>query len=502
MRSLVNTLRSLFLTSVRRSPSALFLEDVNQSLSYQEVLEGARRRARFLVDRGVELGDRVFLVDEDPIETTLWLFACILIGSVFVVLHRDTSAQRMRILLEDASPVGVMDLGQGRSEAYYEYGLKLNFVIDSRDIAVHLKPLECELDIDIIETDLAFLVYTSGSTGRPKGIMCPHRSVLAAISAINEFLKNSSSDRIGILLPLSFDYGLYQIFLAMQVGASVTFLGNFNSPLQLLGLLRKHRITGFPALRSVLVPLARMSAAECKLEELRYVTNTGDALPPSLIEKILKNFTGVHLFSMYGLSECKRALYMPPDRLASKPSSVGRPIPGTRAYIMSEKGGLLPRGKIGELVLEGPHIMVGYWNAPQETAEKFIFGHSGQPRLRSGDLFFQDIDGDFHFVARKSEIIKSRGFRISPREVEAALLAADPVVRECLVYGVEDELLGQAVCADVTVEDPKHTIPEIFARCREVMDGHLIPTRIRIVESLPKTSSGKYNRRSVMESLT
>lgn len=491
-----NTLCDLFLACVADAPDTLFVADAERRLTYAQTGALARRRAASLRAAGVQRGDRVLIVDEQPLETTLWLVACTLLGAVFVVIHRSTTAERMRYLLSDAEPAAVIDGGAGRAAAY-DTQPSLRCVVRQPHEA-DTEPLSDIAADDILETDLALLVYTSGSTGQPKGIMSAHRSVLAATTAINAFLHNRPGDRIGHMLPLSFDYGLYQLFLAMQGRSSVVFMGDFHSAPELIERLRHDRITGFPAMRAILVPLSRLATPE-PLDELRYITSTGDYLPPSLLEKVGASFPRTQFFSMYGLSECKRALYMPPERLASKPQSVGRAIPGTRAFVIDEQGQVLPPGQIGELVLEGPHVMSGYWRAPEATAARFVWGPEGQPRLRAGDLFFQDEQGDFHFVARPSDVIKSRGFRISPREVESAVLRADPAVRECMVYGADDALLGQAICADVTVDDPAHTVAQIFALCRASIEPHLVPTRIRIVDALPKTSTGKYARRQALE---
>lgn len=492
------TLRELFLHTVSVAPQASFLANAQSNLTYDDVYRLAGQRANFLTDVGIDPGERVFIVNEDPLNTSLWILACVLTGAVFVVLHRDTSPQRMRYLLNDATPAGVIDPGRARFEVY-KSSSHLRFAVTAEGVADSLAVWDGAETVCLAENDLAFLVYTSGSTGRPKGIVCPHRNVLAATSSINAFLHNEAHDRIGHLLPLSFDYGLYQIFLAMQARACVVFLGQFHSAIELVNQLRELRITGFPAMRSVLVPLSRLSAAECDTEHLRYISSTGDYLPPTLLDKMKTNFPKVQFFSMYGLSECKRALYMPPERLTSKPQSVGQPIPGTRAYVMDERQHVLPPGRVGELVVEGPHVMSGYWNAPEETSVRFVQGPDGKAHLRTGDLFFQDLEGDFHFVARPSDVIKSKGFRLSPKEVESAVLDANPLVKECVAYGVDDDLLGQAIHAEVVVDDKNCTVTDIFANCRKKMESYLVPTKIRIVDMLAKTSSGKYSRGVVLE---
>jgi long-chain acyl-CoA synthetase len=161
---------------------------------------------------------------------------------------------------------------------------------------------------------------------------------------------------------------------------------------------------------------------------------------------------------------------------------------------VNDAGALVAQGEVGELIVEGPHVMNGYWRSPAESATKFTRGSYDQPQLHTGDLFFQDEQLDFYFVGRKNDLIKSRGFRISPREVEMAVIEADPHVQECMVYGVEDNLLGQAIHALIIVDDTSHTVKTVFEYCRAVMDAHLVPTHIEIVDTFPATLSGKYQR--------
>lgn len=489
----MSILRDLFLTSALKAPQSLFLASTHRQLTYEMALKQASLKAHFLLQANILPQDRVLLVDEDPLETTLWLLACSLVGIVFMVLHRDISSMHMRDLLQVVEPAGVIDTRPGADEIYQPVSA-LRLVVSEKKPAL-LAYTEAHLPaIDILETDPAFFICTSGSTGRPKLVICPHRAVLAVTSSINDYLLHTSQDRIGHLLSLSFVYGLYQIFLAIEKQASVFFLGKFRSSVELIAQLRTLHITGFPALRSLFASLVRLPSTHFQELSLRYITCAGDYLPPSLMEQTIQRFGSCQLFSMYGLSECSRALYMPPERLLQKPASVGRPIPGTRAFIINEAGTPVARGEVGELIIEGPHVMNGYWRSPEASATTFARGPYGQPQLHTGDLFFQDEQLDFYFVGRKNDLIKSRGFRISPREVEMAIIKADAYVRECMVYGVEDNLLGQAIHALIIVDDPSHTVQTVFEHCRAVMDAHLVPTRIEIVEAFPATLSGKYQR--------
>jgi acyl-CoA synthetase (AMP-forming)/AMP-acid ligase II len=492
----MSTLRDLLLTSALKTPRRLFLADTHRQLTYEEALEQASARARLLLQARILPQERVVIVDDEPLETTLWFLACSLVGIVFIVLHHDISSRHLRDLLQAIEPAGLIDT-RPQADEVSQLPSALRLVVSEQNPPLPASTDEPLPSISLLETDPAFFISTSGSTGQPKLIICPHQAVLAVTSSINAYLLHTEQDRIGHLLSLSFVYGLYQIFLAMEKQASVFFLGKFRSSVELLAQLKRLQITGFPALRSLFASLVRLPSDHFQELSLRYITSAGDYVPPSLIEQTIEKFGPCQFFSMYGLSECSRALYLPPELLLQKPASVGRPIPGTRAFIVNEAGELVERGEIGELIIEGPHIMNGYWQAPAESATKFVRGAYGQLQLHTGDLFFQDEQFDFYFVGRKNDLIKSRGFRISPREVEIAILAADPHVRDCMVYGVEDNLFGQAIHALITVDDPSHTVKTVFERCRAAMDAHVVPARIEIVDAFPVTLSGKYRRHAV-----
>ncbi len=489
----MHTLKEFFLATVESVPDNVWVSNGRDSFTYKGALVTSYSRSQMLLEAGARPGDRVIIVDADPLETSLWLLACTLIGVLFLILHADVSEYRIDMILKNIDPSGVIDT-RAEHQDFYQKKASLRFLIGEAPQKHESVLGRLPVIADSVETDPAFLVCTSGSTHEPKIVICPHRAVLAATSSIHAYLRNSAEDRIGHLLSLSSVYGLYQLFLAIQAGASILFLGKFRSPTELIDRLCTYRITAFPATRLLLTYLVRLEQSTPPLEALRYITCAGEFVPVSLIKSVLSLLPSIPFFYMYGQSECSRALYMPPNRLASKPASVGRAIPGTRAFLVDEAGEKVSPGEIGELIVEGPHIMSGYWNDPEETRARFFQGPCGQPRLRTGDLFLQDDEGDFYFISRRDDLIKSRGMRISPREVESLILLANPAVKDCIAYGVEDRLLGQAVAAQVVVNDPSHTASDILARCRACMEPYLVPTTIQVVNALPTTLSGKYYR--------
>ena len=221
----------------------------------------------------------------------------------------------------------------------------------------------------------------------------------------------------------------------------------------------------------------------------------GQALPAPTIEAIRRTFPNARLYSMYGLTECKRAAYLPPDQLDARPTSVGLPIPGTEAWVEDDDGNVLGPGEVGELMIRGAHVMQGYWNDPEATAERLRPGRWPWERvLATGDLFRTDDDGYLYFVGRRDDLIKSGGEKVVPREIEDVLHAA-PGVREAAVVGISDRLLGQAVHAHVSAK-PGSTLDAAAVRiyCAERLEDYKVPRQVTVHDELPRTSNGKIDR--------
>jgi acyl-coenzyme A synthetase/AMP-(fatty) acid ligase len=200
---------------------------------------------------------------------------------------------------------------------------------------------------------------------------------------------------------------------------------------------------------------------------------------------------------MYGLTETKRTLYLPPEQLDVRPGSVGIPIPGTEAWLVDAEGARLGRGSTGELVVRGRHVMRGYWEAPDATAARFPPGPIPGERLcYTGDVFRTDEEGFFYFVGRKDDIIKTRGEKVSPKEVEDVLYALPGVV-EAAVVGEPDPILGQAVKAILVVRGAELTTDEVLAHCRRHLEDLMVPRLVEFRDELPKTSSGKIQRSAI-----
>lgn len=482
----------------------------DRSLTYGELEASANRLARALQEMGVRRGDRVAVFLPNSVETASAIYGVLNADAVFVPVNHGTKPAKLAYVLDNCDAVAVitdaarygiltdaLSLAGSRAKA---------IVIGTKDETV-ASPRPAYLWADImasydslppssvaIDRDLACLIYTSGSTGEPKGIACGHDNVVFARDAIIAYLQNTSNDIVIGVLPFSFDYGLYQLLMTVAFGGTLVIENAFAFPAAILRSIEQHAVTGFPVVPTLSAMLLRSQSAEYDVSSLRYITNTAAALPPSHIQQLRLRFPRVSIYSMYGLTECKRALYLPPDRLDDKPSSVGVPIPGTETWVVDDAGFRMPPGEVGELVVRGSHVMRGYWNDDVLTSRIYRAGPTpGERVLYTGDLFRVDEEGLHYFVARKDDIIKSRGEKVSPKEVESSLCELSGV-SEATVVGVEDEMLGQALVAYVVSSNQSLTERDVRAHCASRLESYMIPSRICFVDTLPRTSSGKVDR--------
>jgi len=481
-------------------------------LTYAEVETQCNRLAHALIASGINRGDRVAILLDNSIQCVLSIFAVLKAGGVFVPLNPTIKGDKLAYILNDCGvaclitdPVKLERLnGQDVQclRSIFAIGLSPDFrsnigcVVEDFDAIAAAAGNECPPAKNCIDIDLAALIYTSGSTGRPKGVMLTHLNMTSAATSITTYLENTCDDIIINVLPLSFDYGLYQVLMAFKVGATVVLETSYAYPYAMIETLKRESITGFPIVPTLSAILLKMDLAKSELPRLRYITNTAAALPVEHIRKLRAMFPNVKLYSMYGLTECKRVSYLPPEQIDVRPGSVGKAMPNEEVYLVDESGARVPNGSTGELVIRGSNVMKGYWGLPDESARRLKPGPlPGEFVLYSGDLFRTDEEGYLYFIARKDEIIKSRGEKISPKEVEEAIYAL-PGVSEVCVFAVPDEVMGSAISAAITLE-PGVALTErdVVAHCKSRLEDFMVPKFVHFHESLPKTSTGKVSRR-------
>ncbi len=502
------------INSAARLPDKVALVCDGKRLTYRDLDQMTNRLAHALVEHGIRRGDRVAIFAPNSVEAVVGIFAVLKAGGVFVVINHTTKQDKLTAilnncrasaiiadaqirdvqlsaLLHDVPSLRIGVLSNQRAETRLAHPRFIDF--DEAQAQYDPTPLP-RVNIDL---DLACLIYTSGSTGEPKGVMSDHSNVVFVSGSIIEYLQNVEDDVVINMLPLSFDYGLYQLLMTMRFGGRLALERSFAYPAAILKHVEEERVTGFPGVPTIYAMLLQMDLSQYDLSSIRYLTNTAAALPPSHVLELRRKFPWARLYSMYGLTETKRTLYLPPEELERRPGSVGIAIPGTEVWLEDEHGNRLGPGEVGELVVRGRHVMRGYWEAPEATAQRYRPGPlPGERVCYTGDLFRMDEEGFLYFVGRKDDIIKSRGEKVAPKEVENVIYEL-PGVAAVAVVGVPDPILGQAIKAFVVTKNPDLTEKQILAHCRARLEDFMVPRYVEFRDELPVNASGKIARREL-----
>lgn len=334
----------------------------------------------------------------------------------------------------------------------------------------------------------ALVLYTSGSTGAPRGVVQSHRNIAANTRAICSYLELGAADRIMAILPFHYCYGRSLLQTHLHAGGSVFLDHRFLYPRVVLNAMAQQRCTGFAGVPATFELLRRQcSAAPPRTPSLRYLTQAGGAMHPDTVRWVRAAFAPAQLFVMYGQTEAtSRLSYLPPAMATLKEGSIGRALPGVELRVVSGDGTPAPAGVAGEIIARGDNVTRGYLDDAQATAGIIRDGW-----LWTGDLAYQDRDGYFFITGRTRDLLKVRGHRFSPREIERCL-CEHPDIREAAVFGIPDVIEGERVTAYVVAR--VGAIPEEDALrkfCRHRLPAYKVPRHVRVVAALPRTGAGK-----------
>lgn len=341
------------------------------------------------------------------------------------------------------------------------------------------------------QSKCAEIIFTSGSTGKPKGVMISHKNLIANTQSILDYLNLNQEDRMLVVLPFYYCYGLSLLHTHLRIGGSVVFNNSFIFLGSIIRNLLDYNCTGFAGVPSHFQILLRMSDSfkTTKFPSLRYVTQAGGKLAPVFIDEFRDSFPEIKFYVMYGQTEATARLsYLPPELYETKKGSMGKGIPGVELKVINENGEKVKPGEIGEVIANGDNIMIGYFADPEGTKNAFRDGW-----LLTGDIGTVDEDDYIFLTARKKEIIKVGGKRISPKEIEAAILLIPEVV-DCSIEGIEDEIQGEALKATIVLR--KGTMSYITEdiikqHCSKHLALFKIPQLYELKDDLTISATGK-----------
>lgn len=505
------------------SAEALVLTD-GTSLTYIELLSLVNKFADQMKKLGITSESRVGVYLPKHLLSAVAPFAISTLGAVFVPINPLLTATQVRhiatdcdlsLLITTADRVRRLDGELEKLDLIYllaepsEAVGTLRLAGEVWNPSGYSENISQNLDEASLASDgkLAALLYTSGSTGLPKGVMVSHKNLTLGAQSVNDYLGIDASDRILALLPLSFDYGLNQLVSSIAAGATCV-LFDYLFPKDVLKAVSDYDITGIAGVPALWAQLASMETSKVLCDKVRYITNSGGHLPQAVLKKLRLMFPTAKPFLMYGLTEAFRSTYLPPSEIATRPESIGIPIPNATIFVIKEDGTIAEPGEHGELVHVGPLVTMGYWNREIDTAKIYRplperLNDSKKFRnslaVWSGDTVSRDEDGFLYFIGRRDAMIKTSGYRVSPEEIEDVFYHIGQV-QSAAAIGVLDEALGQAILVCIELKAcAKYVDRDLIRRelkkyCRENLPSYLMPQKFVFCDTIPKNPNGKIDR--------
>lgn len=478
---------------------------------YHELQQQADDIASLLPNLGVAPGERVGLYSAISIELIAAYLGLLQAGAITVATHHTLSrAKLIHQLMHSGARVLITDCTDGLSELIEEAGLVLILLTVPKPtptpqvlyladaMAMYRNQKVSATSLPAVDPERpTSIFYTSGSTFNPKGVLVNSRIMLEVSSRVTAYQQNNPDDRILSYSTLASDYGVYNVLMPLFVGAtSVIESRSASSAEDVLEVVERQAVTAMHVFPPVFSLLANTGPQwQKRVPSLRYISSSGQALHTRHLQQVRRALPQVRIFSNYGLTECKRVSYLPPEEIDQRPTSVGKPLPGVSVYLVDKLGLTIDRPEqIGELLVTSDYLMLEYWNMPEANANAFVHDTFGHSRLyRTGDLFKRDAQGYLYYVARKDNVFMRNIWSVNPQEIEQCL-ASHPAVAEVLVVPVADELAGHVPKACIVLEANHSQTSEqvLLDYCKAHLDWHMVPTHCVFLEALPKTDSGKF----------
>jgi amino acid adenylation domain-containing protein len=513
--------------SASRYPEKVAVSARGRNLTYCELEDQSNQLAHLLIQRGVKKGDRVGLFFPKCVESLVCMQGALKAGAVYVPLDPQAPAERIAYILQDCGVRVLLTSAEKRKvlDAKTLHELHTCVLIDSSAANGHAElnggsvlpwSMLAEFSAEtapantLTETDLAYILYTSGSTGRPKGVMISHQNALTFVEWCKAKFQVRPDDQLSNHAPLHFDLSVFDVYNTLEAGATVHLITEDIAvfPSALASFIESRGITiwySVPSALTLLLLHGNLTAE--KLNKLRIVLFAGEVFPMKYLRDLASLLPHVDLYNLYGPTETNVCTYYKVDR-GQLPTQEKLPIgiacENFEVFAVDEKGEIVSRpGENGELYVRGPGVTYGYWGDAEKTKKMVVpnvFQRNFEEKMyRTGDLVQLAEDGNYSFLGRRDSMIKSRGYRIELGEIETALLS-HPAVREAAAIAIPDDIVGNRIKAVVSAHEGRSLqSAELQQHCATRIPKYMIPDAIEFRESLPKTSTGKIDRVSLVQ---
>lgn len=519
----INTVRALLEAAAKSHGDKTAVVLNEKSMTYGELFTKVNQVAFYISELNLPSGARIGIYSDKCLEQVVAILAVLSTDCILVPLTKMLVAEQVEYIINDCDIQCVLT-DKKKLENLEEINFKghvISYEKSEQDIACfeeiykyYKQPFNC----DVNSHDNAVITYSFGLSGTPKGIVISHRNLTDSAEVVSQYLGLREDDVISGMLFFNLDYGLNQIFCALHMKATLA-LHRFILPEDFFNHLMNDGVTVLPVMPVHISQifdedLHRIPSSEL-FNQLRIITSSGGNVSAKMVASCKRTFTNAEFYSMHGLTEAFRSAYLDPSQIQIRPDSIGKAIPDVELYVINEEGNECAPREVGELIHRGGYIYRGYWNAPEQSAQRFksvqilknIINIEGQLTdelvVATGDFVYKDEEGYLYFVSRHDDMIKTRGFRVSPYEVESVVAKNLPQISQCAVFGLENEQIEEEI---VMVYSAASEISEkeILFELKKHLASYMIPERVVYKRSLPLMQSDKHsvNKEALKRELT
>lgn len=504
----INCIRILLDKAAQSHPDKVAISYKEKQLSYRELLSQVDHVALYLQELDLPKGARIGIYSNKDISQVVAILAVLSTNYTLVPLTRQLKPEQVQYIIDDCD-IQCLITDKLKLESIEEIdfnGHIISIETTSKQIPsfeeifkYYNKPFSC----DINGHENAVITYSFGLTGTPKGIVISHRNLIDSARVVSQYLELADTDVISGLLIFNLDYGLNQIFCSLLNKATLA-LHRFILPEDFFNHLVNDQVTVLPLMP---VNISQMFDEDLQVhhsadlfDKVRTITSSGGNVTEQMVDNCGKTFRNARFYSMHGLTEAFRSTYLDPSQIRIRPDSIGKAIPDVELYVIDDDGRECAPREVGELIHRGGYIYRGFWNAPEETAERFksvqilkdVINLEGQLAdeivVATGDYVYKDEEGYFYFAYRRDDMIKTSGFRVSPFEVESVVAKHLPQIQQCAVFGMDNpQIEEEIVLVYSAVSEISET--EITFELKKHLASYMLPGRIVYRKSLPMVQS-------------
>jgi len=506
----INCIRTLLEDAVQTHSDKTALVFNEKSISYAELFAKVNQVAFYLNELGLPKDTRIGIYSNKGIEQVIAVLAILSTDYILVPLTKQLKSEQVEYIINDCD-IKCIITDKLKLESVEEINFEghvISYETTCKDVAsfeeiykYYNKSYVC----DINGHDNAIITYSFGMTGTPKGIVISHRNLIDSARVVSQYLNLEQDDVISGLLIFNLDYGLNQLFCTLYKKATLA-LHRLILPEDFFNHLINDKVTVLPLMPINISQIFdedmhRIPSAEL-FDSVKTITSSGGNVTAKMISDCKKTFQQADFYSMHGLTEAFRSTYLDPSQVQIRPDSIGKPIPDVELYVLNENGKECGVREVGELIHRGGYIYRGFWNAPEQNAQRFksvqilkdVINLEGQLTdeivVATGDYVYKDEEGYFYFVSRHDDMIKTRGFRVSPYEIESVVAKNIPQIEQCAVFGIENELIEEEIVMVYSALS-EITEEEILFELKKHLASYMIPSRVIYKKSLPLVQSDK-----------